>query len=69
MRDLRRKVARVTITVVTLAIGYVITQLGDPEYVPGIGWVPATFMGILATLWAVQYAELPGFPVIEEKEE
>jgi hypothetical protein len=70
MRDLRRKVARVTITVVTIAIGYVITQLGDPEYVPGIGWVPATFMGILATLWAARYCELPGFPVVyNDKEE
>ena len=68
MRDLRRRVARVTIAVVTLAIIYVLAQLGDPEYVPGIGWVPATFMGILAMYWAVQYAELPGFPVIEKEE-
>ena len=67
MRDLRRRVARMVMIVVTLATIYVLTQLADPEYVPGIGWVPTMFAGILAMYWAVQYAELPGFPVIEEK--
>ncbi len=62
MRDLRRKVARVIMIVTALAITYVITQLGDPEYVPAPGWVVATLAGGLATWWASQYCEWPGFP-------
>lgn len=49
-----------------MAMIYVLSQLGDPEYVPGIGWVPAIFSGILAVYWAVQYAELPGFLTVEK---
>lgn len=68
MRELRRKVARIVMIVVTLATIYVLTQLSDPEYVPGIGWVPTMFVGILSVYWAVQYAELPGFQIYYEKE-
>lgn len=68
MRSLRRKISRMIMIVVALTTIYVISQMGDPEYVPAPGWVIATFTGGLATLWASQYCEWPGFPVIEEKE-
>jgi hypothetical protein len=55
--------------VVTIATIYVLSQMGDPEYVPSIGWVGASFVEILAAYWAVQYAELPGFPRQYEKED
>jgi uncharacterized membrane protein YwzB len=69
MNDIRKKVARVIMIVVTIATIYVLTQMGNPEYVPSIGWVGASFVEILAAYWAVQYAELPGFPRQYEKED
>ena len=66
MNDLRKKVARLIMIVVTVSVVYVLNQLGDPEYVPSIGWVGASFVGSLATWWAVQYAELPWFQIYED---
>jgi hypothetical protein len=62
MRELRRRVARLIMFVVAIAVIYVLTQLGDPEYVPAPGWVIATASCGIATWWAAQYCELPGFP-------
>ena len=62
MRELRKKVARVIMIVVTIAVTYVIIQMGDPTYVPAPGWVIVTAAGGLATWWASQYCEFPGFP-------
>lgn len=67
MRSLRRKIARIIMIVVALTTIYVLSQMGDPTYVPAPGWVLATLTGGLATWWASQYVEWPGFPVIEEE--
>lgn len=62
MRSLRKKIARMVITVVTLAVVYILTQMGDPDYVPAPGWLIVTTAGGLSTWWASQYCEFPGFP-------
>jgi len=58
MAKLRRALARLVLMLDIPTFGWVLFKLGDPEYIPAPGWVIATGVMLLATMWSVQYSEL-----------
>lgn len=58
MAKLRKRIARIILTICTPTWVYILWHLTDADYCPSIGWVFGIFVLLGWTAWSIYWAEL-----------